>query len=262
MLSHEERRVSRFGVAVIYLSLSSPALGQTAPTTAIVPPQYSGVQTRVGGVFVTPIPNIPFTATVEISSTRILPDGSSEMRKTENDIARNSRGMIYNEMRRMMPVTFMGKPPLTSSHVYDPQTRLSTFWEPFSNVARATTLPPQQMRERKPFTIPVPGAVDTDLGESSMSGVSVHGLRRTFTVQPVSGGTLKPITTTDEYWYSEDLHLVMLQKHNDPRTGEQIVAITHVERTEPPEERFNVPRGNRVADLTPDRTAAARTAPK
>ena len=241
----------RHGIAVIATLCATAAPAQTAPTTATIPPQYAGVQTRIGGVFVTPIPNIPFSAVVQISSTRLLPDGSSEMRKSENQIARNSQGVIYNEMRRMMPVSFTGKAPLMSSHVYDPGSRVSTFWEPTSNVARATVLNPRQMQERKPFTIPVAGAVDTDLGESSMGGVSVHGLRRTFHIDPAQGGTMKPLVVTDEYWYSEDLHLVMLQKHDDSRTGEQIVAITDVQRAEPEAKRFAVPEGYRVVDLTP-----------
>ncbi len=241
----------RHSIAIVASLCVPAALGQGTPTTVTVPPQYAGVQTRVGGVFVTPIPNIPFSAKVQISSTRFLPDGSSEMRKTENQIARNSQGVIYNEMRRMMPVAFKGTAPLTSSHVYDPGSRLSTTWEPVSNIARSITLNARQMQERKPFTVPIAGAVDTDLGESSMSGVSVHGLRRTFHIEPAQGGTLKPLTVTDEYWYSEDLHLVMLQKHDDSRTGEQIVAVTDVQRAEPDAKRFAVPEGYRVVDLTP-----------
>jgi hypothetical protein len=244
----------RHGSAIVACLCATTVVAQGSPTTATIPPQYAGVQTRVGGVFVTPIPNIPFIAVVAISSTRLLPDGSSEMRKTENQIARNSQGVIYNEMRRMMPVAFKGTAPLASSHVYDPTNRLSTFWEPSSNVARSTVLNARQMQERKPFTIPVNGAVDTDLGESSMSGVSVHGMLRTFHIEPAQGGTLKPLVITDEYWYSEDLHLVMLQKHNDSRTGEQIVAITSVERIEPEAKRFAVPEGYRVVDLTPSAT--------
>ncbi|MGI4853299.1 MAG: hypothetical protein ACRYF4_04520, partial [Janthinobacterium lividum] len=183
---------------------------------------------------------------------RILPDGSSEMRRTENHIARNSQGVIYNEMRRMMPVAFKGTPPLTSSHVYDPSSRLSTTWEPVSNVARTITLNARQMQERKPFTLAVAGATDTDLGESTMSGVSVRGLRRTFHMDAAQVGTLKPLVVTDEYWYSEDLHIVMLQKHDDSRTGEQIVAVTEIQRAEPDAKRFAVPEGYRVVDLTPD----------
>ena len=250
----------RYGIGFVVSLCTAAALAQAPPTTATVPPQYAGVQTRVGGVFVTPIPNVPFTALVEISSTRVLPDGSSEMRKTENQIARNSQGVIYNEMRPMMPVTFTGTPRLTSSHVYDPSSRVSIFWEPTSDVARSTVLNARQMQERKPFTIPVQGAVDTDLGESTMSGVSVHGLRRTFHLEPAQSGAPKPLNVTDEYWYSEDMHLVMLQKHDDPRTGEQIVAITGLQRNEPEAKRFAVPEGYRVVDLTP--SAAPRVAPR
>jgi hypothetical protein len=234
------------------LAFAPVGMAQTQPTTETVPPQYAGVQVQVPGVFVTPIANMPLKADVEINTTRTLPDGTSEMRKCVNHIARSSRGEIYNERRMLMPVTFQRESRLLSSHIYDPATRLSTYWEPTSNVARATTLSPQQMRERKPFTIPVPGTVDADLGESMMSGVSVHGLRRTRTLSAQDAGALKPIAIVDEYWYSEDMHLVMLEKHTDPRTGEQIVAVTNVQRAEPDARVFQVPQGYRVVDLTPD----------
>ncbi len=242
-------------VALGVVCLGSVAAG--AQTTATVPPVYSGVQTRVGGVFVTPIPNIPLTATVDVSSTRVLPDGSTEMRKTENHIARDSQGRIYNEMRRMVGVAYTGVPPLMSSHVYDPVSRVSTFWSPSSNVAQATVLNAGRMRERKPFTVPEPGTTDTDLGESAMGGVSAHGLRRTRVIQAMEGGTRKPVTVTDEYWYSEDLHLIVLERHTDPRTGEQIVAVLNVNRAEPDAKIFAPPEGYRVVDLTPDERPAA-----
>ena len=248
-------------LAGLALAVAPFAVGQTQPTTETVPPQYGGVQVRVAGVFVTPIANMPLKADVEINTTRLLPDGTSEMRKCINHIARNSRGEIYNERRMLMPVTFGRESRLLESHTYDPATRISTLWEPTTNVARATTLSPQAMRERKPFTVPVAGTVDIDLGESMMSGVSVHGLRRTRTLSAQEAGALKPIAIVDEYWYSEDMHLVMLEKHNDPRTGEQIVAITNVNRAEPDARVFQVPEGYRVVDLTPDRAAlAGRTA--
>ncbi len=221
-------------------------------TTSTIPPSYGGVQTRVSGVFVTPIPNIPLSATVDISSTRLLPDGSSEMRKTENHIARDSQGRIYNEMRRMVGVAYTGVPPLTSSHVYDPTSRTSMYWSPSSNVARSTVLSPARMRERKPFTVAEPGTSDIDLGESSMSGVSAHGLRRTHTIEAKEGGTVRPVQIVDEYWYSEDLHLIMLERHNDPRTGEQIVSVLNVSRAEPDSKLFAPPQGYRIVDLTPD----------
>ena len=219
-------------------------------TTAVVPPQYGGVQTFVSGVFVTPIPNIPMTATVDVSSMRILPDGSTELRKTENHIARASNGSIYNERRMMVGVSYQGMPRLLSSHVYDPQTRVSITWNAHSDVAQSVTLSPRQVTERKPFTVPLAGATDTDLGDSTMSGVTVHGLRRTRPVTPGLSTTAKPIVITDEYWYSQDLHLIMLEKHDDPRTGEQIVTVLNVQRAEPPVQLFAPPNGYRVVDVT------------
>jgi hypothetical protein len=43
----------------------------------------------------------------------------------------------------------------------------------------------------------------------------------------------------------------LIVKHDDPRTGEQIVAVTHIDRHEPPRERFEVPAGYKIVDETP-----------
>lgn len=135
---------------------------------------------------------------------------------------------------------------------YDSQTRVSLFWNPANNVAQQTTLMERQMLEREPFSVPQEGATDVDFGESSMSGMSVHGLRRTQQVVVQEGGTRKPITITDEYWYAQDLHLIVLEKHDDPRTGEQIVDVTNIARAEPDAKVFAPPQGYRIVDVTPD----------
>jgi hypothetical protein len=43
----------------------------------------------------------------------------------------------------------------------------------------------------------------------------------------------------------------MLVKHNDPRTGEQTVTVTHVNRAEPDQTMFQVPSGYKIVDETP-----------
>ncbi len=240
----------RSAVLLLFATLVSLSL-RAQMTTEVAPPQYPGVQTRVRGVFVTPIPNIPMTALVDISSMRVLPDGSTELQRTEAHIARTSSGKIYNDMRAMVPAAFQGQPRLLGIHVYDPQTRVSLMWNPFQNVVRSMTLTGQQIAERKPFLVSVPGTTDQDLGMSTMSGVTVRGMRRTRQVpMQGTGPAAKPIQVADEYWYSEDLHLIMLEKHNDPRTGEQIVSIVDVKRAEPPAQLFDPPKNYRVVDVT------------
>src|ERR1700684_1433752 len=118
--------------------LSTPAFCQEMAST---PPPYRGVEQHIAGVFVTPVPNVPFTATVEVESSQVLPDGSTEQKKTYNNIARDSAGRIYNERRALVPPFFNGNPRIFSMHLYDPQNRLSTFMDPFTHIARETVLP-------------------------------------------------------------------------------------------------------------------------
>ena len=84
--------VSLFTLAAV-TSLSAQAPAPQAP----MPRSYPGVQTRVPGIFVTPVPNAPFTAKVDIISHEILPDGTVNIRTTVNQVARSSSGRIYNE---------------------------------------------------------------------------------------------------------------------------------------------------------------------
>jgi hypothetical protein len=64
-------------------------------------------------------------------------------------------------------------------------------------------------------------------------------------------GTGHDIVIVDEYWYSPDLSIYMIIKHNDPRTGEQIVAVSNVVRHEPDPSVFAVPPTYKVVDETP-----------
>ncbi|GAA3755558.1 hypothetical protein [Terriglobus aquaticus] len=238
-----------FRFAVLLAVAASPLAAQM--TTEVAPPQYAGPQTHVPGVFVTPIANIPLTAVVDISTMRTLPDGTTELRRTANHIARSSSGKIYNERRMLVPAAFQKQPPLLGIHTYDPQTRVSQNWTPFTDVVHTVTLSARQVTERKPFLVSVPGTTDQDLGTSTMSGVSVRGLRRTRELSMQgTGPAAKPIHITDEYWYSEDLHLIMLEKHDDPRTGEQIVSIIDVKTAEPPAQLFTPPSNYHVVDET------------
>jgi hypothetical protein len=204
---------------------------------------------RVGGVFVTPVPNVPLTAVAEVESTQTLDDGSTVTKKTINNIARDSQGRIYNERREMVAEDFQGVPPLMSGHIYDPTTRLNTFLDPSTKLARQSIFS-EPMRQG-PTAVNARGVESQDLGTQSMENVVVRGLRMTRTISAKSSGTGKPVTVTDEIWYSDELHLNMLVKHDDPRTGQQTVTITHVNRSEPAAEMFDVPADYKVVDETP-----------
>jgi hypothetical protein len=216
----------------------------------LAPRPYRGVEEHVDGVFVTPVSGAPFTAVVEIESTLSLQDGTTVVKKTINNVARDSTGRIYNERRRMMPSSFTGTPPLLRFHIYDPSTRQNTFLDPFTRLAHQSILTAPDSTSGPIKS--VPGIEVEDLGTNVMENLLVQGRRISKTISPKSSGTSKEIVVTDEYWYSEDLQLNMLVVHKDPRTGQQTVTITKLNREEPAETVFQIPSGYRLVDENPE----------
>ena len=230
-----------------------------------MPPNYAGVQIHIPGVSITPVPNAAFSADVTILSHQKLPDGTEVITTTINHLARDSQGRVYNERRRLVSTAFRGEPQLLEAHIFDPVTRVNTYYDPAVHLARQTTLLPPAAARQMPtqpqipaFAVPQtrpgvapPVITQTDLGEQTMDDTILHGTQKQRTIDASASGTGQPVTITDQYWYAPDLFVYLIVKHDDPRTGEQIVAVTHIDRREPPRERFEVPAGYKIVDETP-----------
>jgi len=224
--------------------------GQAGPITR---PGYAGPQVRIPGIFVTPMPNAPFTATVNIVSHQKLPDGTEHVVTTVNHVARTSSGIIYNERRQLVPAGFKGTPRLLSGHIYNPSNHLSVFLDPMTHLARETILPgPPAITPGPTGPGPKrPGLIESDLGSQNMNGVELTGLRQERTIPAENSGTGKPIVITDDFWYAPQLYVYLIIRHDDPRTGEQMVAVSEVDRHEPDATLFAVPADYKVVDETP-----------
>lgn len=222
------------------------------------PPQFRGTYTHVDGVYITPVVGAPFSATVTIESATPMPDGSVDTKRTINLIGQDSLGRIHNERRRLVPESFHGSPALLEVHLFDPQTRLNTFYDPMSRIARQRVLPesPKAASPSATFRPNSPEKIE-DLGRSNLNGLDAKGMRFTFTVPARLSGTGTPVEVVEEYWYSEDLHVNLLVRRTDPRTGVQTVAISAIERVEPAPAFFEVPQGYKIVDMTPPPGAPA-----
>jgi hypothetical protein len=298
--------------------LSAATLTAQAPNQQRMPPGYNWVQKINAGIFITPIPNAPFTATLDIISHEKLPNGTENVRTTSAHIARDFSGRLYNERRMLVPVTFKGQPALLSAHIFDPATRLNISLNPQASIAREEILSPAAAAHREPTTPPLPilptpppprspiqplprrsqpepdpdysGVTEApsgprneiglhhlspepiaaepdsaasaphapsptykqiDLGNQTIDGTTLNGTEKQTIIPAELSTTGQPITITDEYWYSPDLAIYLTVKHNDPRTGEQTVAVTHIDRHEPPSSQFAVPATYKLVDETP-----------
>jgi hypothetical protein len=100
------------------------------------------------------------------------------------------------------------------------------------------------------------GGKREDLGMQNMEGVNAQGTRNTHTIDIGDIGNDRPIQVVDERWYSPDLQLDVMNKHTDPRTGEQITRLVNIQRGEPDASLFQVPAAYRIVEpkaFTPNR---------
>jgi hypothetical protein len=212
----------------------------------------AAVSASAQDIFVTPIPNAPFTGVINVQRSVVHGDGSVQDFRTVREIGRDSRGRIFNQYRTMLPASDTSTPQVIQVLLYDPQTRTSTTLFTQRRVFRSGTV------NRPPETQP-PALLDAsttgnsiprneftkeeDLGTRQMEGVPVHGVRETQTIPAEKSNTGKEIVTIDEYWYSADLRINMLVKHSDPRTGAITMTVIQVKRSEPDPALLEIPEG-------------------
>lgn len=212
-------------------------------------PLYRPISTRIGTIFVPPIPGAPFSATAVIENKQTMPDGSIALSRNINLIGRDSLGRTHGEMRRRVPADSNDTPLLVEVHLFDPQTGVQTVYNTQTHVATRQLRRPRAQAEGI-VTPADPTLKVEDLGTSVLAGIEVQGTRRTVRIAANASGTGAPVAVTDEYWYSQELHVNLLLVHNDPRTGEQSVALTDIRRENPDASFFGVPEGYKIVDVT------------
>lgn len=209
-------------------------------------------QSSAQGLFLTPIPGAPFTAVVEVQRTVIRPDGSVFNLKSIRNLARDGSGRIHNESRAFLPANSPSTPEVEHIHLYDPQTRISTEIDMHNRTyyTHAVNHPPSTVpptvRYGSPSGTGVPQndfSKEEDLGSLEIEGVQARGVRETQIIPAETSETGKEVTVTDEYWYSDELRINVLTKHNDPRKGTTTLTVSQITRGEPDPSQFEIPEG-------------------
>ena len=88
------------------------------------------------------------------------------------------------------------------------------------------------------------------LGTQVIEGVLAEGERTTTTIPEGEQGNDRPIVTSAEIWTSPELKMVVLQKFNDPRSGESILKMSNLSRSEPDASLFQPPPDYTVVEET------------
>lgn len=80
-----------------------------------------------------------------------------------------------------------------------------------------------------------------DLGTMEIEGFTVKGTRLTTTIPAGAMGNDKPMTTTSERWFSEDLKMDLLTKSNSPESGQHVRKLVNIRSGDPDPLIFQVP---------------------
>lgn len=201
--------------------------------------------------------NAPYSATATNESTQVLADGNRIVNKSSSFVARDSQGRMRREeiISKVGPLNVEGPKLIT---IADPASHTNFILMPDTQTARVlkdesisidigdAKTHVHEIRQKMIQNSQARLTTEIkheDLGTQEIDGLSCQGKRDTVTIPAGRIGNEQPIVTTNEVWTSSDLHVVVSEKHNDPRFGETVYRLTGISRSEPDASLFQVPNG-------------------
>jgi hypothetical protein len=241
-----------FVAVVLVASLS---LCSQEPQAQVVPMRDGGTSEVLQSIYIPPLLNAPFTATVHTEWSRPIPGGGSYTLVNQRRVARDSRGRIYEERWYLVPKNGQDKSRNYVIQIADPQARTLYNCFIFQHRCQLLKFAESAIAIYKPAIVatgPLPGnngfSTHEDLGIRDVDGVETHGTRDTTTLNPGVFGNDRPLVTTREFWHASKIGINLLSTLDDPRTGHQTFTLTDLSFSEPDVQLFEVPEGFEVID--------------
>lgn len=266
------------------LLLAASAVAQAPPDVFVYGGGPAGVplQTRaavrIDSMDAPPVKGSPFCATVSTEHTQTFADGNRIHTTDSSLLCRDSEGRT----RREASLNLMGAAVQTSAPklitIVDPVAHVRYMLDTNSKTAHKMSLPANASAISDApakgegimiaqHTGPVgdtfvnkvfinkssddsaePSADSESLGDQTINGVHATGTRLTHTIPEGKMGNEKPITVTSERWYSPDLKVTMMTKHDDPWAGTMKTELKDVSTTEPDASLFTVPADYKIEE--------------
>jgi len=87
----------------------------------------------------------------------------------------------------------------------------------------------------------VGGGARETLDPQNIEGLNATGTRTTTTIPAGQVGNAQELKIISEQWFSDELQVLVMTKHRDPRSGETIYRLRNVLRAEPDPSLFTLP---------------------
>lgn len=223
------------------------------------------------------VKNSPFSADSTTESVQTLAGGNRLVRKSAARIFRDSAGRTRREHTIDRGARAAGGDAPKLVVINDPVAQVNYLLETATNTARRQEVPPglaaararamggassgggegsfgvlmptsaahRRMAQGDDAPAPAPPKKEK-LEAQIIEGVQAEGTRVTVTIPVGEFDNELPLEITHEQWYSPELQMIVLMKHNDPRFGETTFRLTNITRGEIDHALFELPQNYRV----------------
>jgi hypothetical protein len=264
--------VAALSVAAI-ASVNAQQMRAVAPT----PVPQTGGRVIAGALETKITPNRPYSAEAVTETVQVMADGNRIQRSSMVKVYRDNAGRTRREMfgaGTTAQTISISDPVARNGYTMHPEKKLA--YQTSGNVltpviaapsgsatavARggggrggyvattnpnaaptvpAVTVAPGEIRERRAMPED-PNVKTEDLGVQNMEGVLAAGKRTTTTIPAGKIGNVKDIQVVSEQWFSDELQVLVMTRHSDPRSGETTYRLRNILRAEPDPALFTVP---------------------
>ena len=238
--------------------------------------QVPQVQGGRGGVVAGPVeakitPGRPYSGEAITETNQVLGDGTRISRRSATRVYRDGEGRTRREMLAddgAVRTISISDPVAHANYTLDPKTKtafkatVNTVYPTVTMTARGTQVSERAISEGQPamrgggagarggggggtlMRTPAPenpNVKKEDLGSQNIEGVMATGTRTTTVIPAGEIGNDKEIRIVSEQWFSDDLQVLVMTRHSDPRSGETTYRLRNILRAEPDQNLFTVP---------------------
>jgi len=246
-------RLLVLGTLSAFLTVSA---AQTPDAQSTRPRQDGGVRAVLESIVIPPIPNHPFSATLDTEWVQYAGEGGTVTLINERPIARDSKGRIYQERWALVPKFGSVKSQKMIFQIADPNQHTLYSCATFRKVCELETYDPTHELAAAEPRKPVPNGSVTqdhltieDLGTRTIAGVETVGRRETTAIDVGVMGNDQPLKSMNETWHSQELAINLLSIRSGPMMGKQTFTIIDLSAVEPDPDLFKVPADYQIRDL-------------
>ena len=216
-----------------------------------------GVTETLQSIYIPPLANAPFTATVHTEWTRLMADGGTYTMVNQRQVARDRNGRIYEERWLLVPKDGRFKSQMNVIQIADPNehTLYNCFVLQVPHRCYLQTFAERAQTSAHPFISqsgPLPdnngSRTHEELGGREIEGVETRGFRDTTSLNPGVFGNDQPMISTREFWYADPIGVNLVSIVDGPRVGRQTFTLSDISLADPDVQLFELPAGYEIVD--------------